>query len=97
MLKRNRLMVLVLCLGMLLGLPAESIFAQSAQKHRVTGVVKDESGEPLIGVTVSAGGAAGAITDMSGRYTLDASSGTTLQFSYVGYLTQNVKVGNQTS
>ena len=97
MLKRNRLMVLVLCLGMLLGLPAETMFAQNAQKHRVTGVVKDESGEPLIGVTVSAGGAAGAITDMSGRYTLDATSGTTLQFSYVGYLTQNVKVGNQTN
>ena len=40
MLKRNSFIVLMLCLGMLMGIPAET-FAQGAQKHKVTGVVKE--------------------------------------------------------
>ena len=91
MLKRNRLMVLVLCLGMLLGLPAESIFAQSAQKHRVTGVVKDESGEPLIGVSIlELGTTNGIITDVDGNFSFQVQPGAQLQLSYVGYQTQEL-------
>ena len=80
---------------MLLGV-SQTMFAQGAQKQRVTGTVTDESGEPLIGVTVVENGAnVGAITDFDGKYTLEAPANATLTFSYVGYLTQNVKVAGQ--
>ena len=95
MLKRNSLIVLMLCLGMLLGIQTET-FAQGAQKHKVTGVVTDESGEPLIGVTVAVGGnSSGTITDIDGNYSIEVANNATLSFSYVGYLTKKVSVGNQ--
>ncbi|MBR6179636.1 MAG: TonB-dependent receptor [Prevotella sp.] len=76
---------------------SQAMFAQGAQKQKVTGTVTDESGEPLIGVTVMENGASvGAITDLDGRFTLDAPSNATLTFSYVGYLTQNVKLNGNT-
>ncbi|MBR6981535.1 MAG: TonB-dependent receptor [Prevotella sp.] len=76
---------------------SQAMFAQGAQKQKVTGTVTDESGEPLIGVTVVENGASvGAITDLDGRFTLDAPSNATLTFSYVGYLTQNVKLNGNT-
>jgi len=88
--------MLFICLGMLFGV-SQAMFAQGAQKQKVTGTVTDESGEPLIGVTVMENGASvGAITDLDGRFTLDAPSNATLTFSYVGYLTQNVKLNGNT-
>ncbi len=88
-------MVLILALGLLFGCPVvQKGFAQGAQKHKVTGVVKDESGEPLIGVTVSANGT-GVVTDYDGNYSIDASDNAVLQFSYVGYKTHKVNVGSQ--
>ncbi len=67
-----------------------------AQKT-VHGTVKDAAGEPMIGVTIFAGGKAGAITDMDGKFTLNnVSPSTVLRISYVGYLEQNVKVGDKT-
>ena len=76
----------------------QTVFAQGAQKQKVTGTVTDESGEPLIGVTVVENGAnVGAITDFDGKYSLEAPSNATLTFSYVGYLTQNVKVAGQST
>ena len=49
----------------------------------VTGVVTDESGEPLIGVTVLVkGGSQGSVTDLEGKFTLVANVGDVLQFSY---------------
>ncbi|MBO4314361.1 MAG: carboxypeptidase-like regulatory domain-containing protein, partial [Prevotella sp.] len=61
-----------------------------AQNLKVEGTVKDETGEPLIGVTVQVQGlGAGAITDMDGHYILESvRRGATLEFSYVGYLSQ---------
>ena len=51
----------------------------------VTGVVTDESGEPLIGVTVLVkGGSQGSVTDLEGKFTLVANVGDVLQFSYIG-------------
>ncbi|MBP5506411.1 MAG: TonB-dependent receptor [Prevotella sp.] len=76
----------------------QTVFAQGAQKQKVTGTVTDESGEPLIGVTVVENGAnVGAITDLDGKYSLEAPANATLTFSYVGYLTQNVKVAGQST
>lgn len=66
-----------------------------AQKT-ITGTVKDASGEPLIGATISAGGNAGAVTDVNGKFSLpNVKQGTVLTISYVGYKPQKVTVGNQ--
>ena len=90
--RKHQIWMLFICLGMLFGV-SQAMFAQGAQKQKVTGTVTDESGEPLIGVTVMENGASvGAITDLDGNFTLDAPSNATLTFSYVGYLTQNVKL-----
>ncbi len=58
-----------------------------AQSITTNGIVKDASGEPLIGVTVSVKGTNQmAVTDMDGRFTLTGvKQGSNIQFSYVGY------------
>lgn len=65
----------------------------------LTGQVIDEKNERLPGVSVILKGTQrGTVTDAEGRYKLDVpEGGATLVFSFVGYLTQEVKVGNQTS
>ena len=90
--------MLILCLGILTSAP-QMMFAQGAQKHKVTGTVTDENGDPLIGVTVAENGTTsnGVITDFDGNYSIDVSSNSTLTFSYVGYLTQNIKAGSSTT
>lgn len=61
----------------------------------VSGIVKDESGEPVIGANVVVKGTTnGTVTDMNGRYSLSVPEGSTLQISYIGYNTQEVKVGS---
>jgi len=69
----------------------------SAQQNRVTGIVTDESGQPLPGVTVVVKGTTtGTVTDESGRYTLSGvNSGTILVFSFVGMKPQEVPVADQ--
>ena len=70
-------------------------FMAFAQKT-ITGTVKDASGEPLIGATVSLGGANGVITDIDGNFSLaGVDNGATLTVSYIGYQSKTVKVGNQ--
>lgn len=66
----------------------------SAQSLReISGSVTDASGEPLIGVSVLVKEtSAGTITDFDGKFTVSASVGQTLQFSYVGYTTQELKI-----
>ena len=65
-------------------------FAQTA-----TGVVKDKAGEPMIGVNVLVKGTTnGTITDFDGNFTIpDVPSNATLVVSYIGYLTKEVKAG----
>jgi TonB-linked SusC/RagA family outer membrane protein len=67
-------------------------FAQSAVK----GMVNDESGNPLPGATIMVKGVNnGTITDIHGKYTIVAKTKDVLIFSYMGMLTQEIKVGNQ--
>jgi iron complex outermembrane receptor protein len=62
-----------------------------AQQLTVNGLVKDATGEPIIGATVRvAGSTQGAVTDIDGNFTLTVDQGTTLQVSYIGYETQEV-------
>ena len=57
------------------------------------GQVKDETGEPMIGVSVKvAGTGTGVITDLDGNFVLPSvSQNATLEFSYIGYVTQKLK------
>ncbi len=64
------------------------------QQTSVSGIVRDNTGEPLIGVSVVTKNntRTGAVTDMNGHYTISVPRGTTLVFSYVGYKSQEIKV-----
>ena len=83
--------------ALLASLMSMMCFVAFAQQT-VKGTVKDASGEPMIGVTISAGGIVGAVTDLDGNFTIsNVSPSTTLNISYVGYKPQNLKVGNQSN
>lgn len=70
-----------------------------SQNMTVSGTVRDASGEALIGVNVSVKGTTlGTITDLDGKYTIQApNSQSVLVFSYIGYLSQEITVGSQTT
>lgn len=70
-----------------------------AQKQNVSGVVKDQSGEPLVGVNVVQKGTTnGTITDMNGKYSLAVNKNkVVLIFSYIGYVTQEIASENNKS
>ena len=74
------------------GLKAET--TEVFQASKVTGVVLDELGEPVIGVTVRVKNDKrnGTITNADGRYVISVSKNATLIFSYIGYRTQEVAV-----
>ncbi len=64
-----------------------------AQQITVTGTVTDAENNPLIGAAVVVVGTTdGVITDFDGKYTIKAAFGQSLNFSYVGYREQTVKV-----
>ena len=66
-------------------------------QQMLTGTVKDQNGEPLIGVSVSVGGRPVAITDYDGRFSLSpAQPSEKIEFSYIGYQTQTITPGNRT-
>ena len=73
-------------------------FAICAQAQTVSGVVNDESGEPVIGATVRVQGTSeGTVTDFNGKFSIKAASNATLTISSVGYLTQKVSVGGKSN
>lgn len=85
-------------LVLLLWVPA-SLLANPSQNKTITGVVTSGTdNEPLIGVSVQVKETAtGGITDMDGKYAVSAQQGQTLVFSYIGYTSQEIKVGASTT
>lgn len=68
-----------------------------AQNKNVTGIVVDENGEPLVGVSIVIKGTTyGTVTDMDGRFNINAPIGSTLVFSYIGYISMEVKINANT-
>ena len=66
-------------------------------QNRVTGTVKDKTGMPLPGVNVLEKGTTnGSITDVDGKYIINVEKGKTLQFSYIGFTTQEITVNKST-
>ena len=79
------LRMLTLASGLLL---TASSFAQS---NAIKGQVKDASGEPVMGATITVNGKAVGITDMDGNFTVDAAPGTKLTFTYLGMTPKTVQ------
>ncbi len=73
---------------------ASMVFAQDVM---ITGTVTDQqTGDALIGANVLVKGTSkGTITDVSGKYTIEAPAQSTLVFSYIGFIDQEVAIGNR--
>lgn len=68
---------------------------QAQVQNNVNGLITDPLGEPLIGVSIQVRGTTkGTVTDLDGKFTLMAKKGDFLRISYVGYISQEVKVTN---
>ena len=64
---------------------------QKSTIKKVEGIVKDTSGEPVIGATVMEKGTNnGTITDFDGKFTLQVTEGASLEISYIGFKTQQL-------
>jgi TonB-linked SusC/RagA family outer membrane protein len=99
--KTALLMGTMACLG--LGYSSNAYAAGAPQEiqqatKKITGTVVDASG-PVIGASVVEKGKSGngVITDFDGNFSLSVSPGATLVISYIGYETQEIKVGNQST
>ena len=79
-----------LCLGLMLMFSASAL----AQNQTVTGTVLDETGEPVIGATVTVAGTKTAtVTDLDGNYKISAPADAKVVISYIGYMPMTVKPG----
>lgn len=79
-----------LIIALLVMLPV-SLFAQTNMS--VSGIVVDNIGEPLIGVTVSVKGTTkGSLTDLDGKFSLESAANGILTISYVGYKPKEIKI-----
>ncbi len=77
---------------------SENTASQSVQQQKsVSGTVSDQYG-PVIGASIMEKGTSnGTVTDLDGNFTLNVKPGATLVVSYIGYTTQEIAVGNQSS
>lgn len=92
----NMFLVLLLCIGNIFAAFSDNNEIQQSQR-KVTGRVMDVNGELLIGVNVMEQGTTnGTVTDINGTYTINVTTtNPTLVFTYVGFKTREVQVGNQ--
>jgi TonB-linked SusC/RagA family outer membrane protein len=68
------------------------------ESKKLSGIVKDDKGDPLIGVNVSfKGSPTGTVTGLDGRFSILAAKGNIIEFSYVGYTTKYITVGDASS
>ncbi|WP_280744774.1 MULTISPECIES: TonB-dependent receptor [unclassified Parabacteroides] len=83
----------------ILSLPEMASAAVQQQNRRLTGTISDEAGEPIIGANVVVKNTTnGTITDYNGNFTLENVSGNSqLIVSYIGYISKEVNVNNQTN
>jgi TonB-linked SusC/RagA family outer membrane protein len=86
--KPNKAMILLFSIFMLL---QTNVFAQTIETYKA--IVLDETGEGLPGVTVKRLGTdKGTVTDIDGKFTIDALAGENLEISFVGYETQLIRL-----
>ena len=79
---------------MLMSRAKESTSVQQTE-NKIKGVIKDINGEPIIGANITIKGQSiGTITDIDGQFTLNAPTNAILQITYIGYIPQEINVGN---
>jgi TonB-linked SusC/RagA family outer membrane protein len=67
-------------------------------EKRISGIIKDEKGDAIIGANVLVKGTSiGTTSDMEGRFSFDVPANAILRVSYIGYLSQEVHSGNRTT
>lgn len=67
------------------------------EKRKITGVVIDERGDPVIGANIIEEGTSnGVVTDIDGQFSITLSGNVTLKVTYIGYAEQQIVVGNKT-
>lgn len=73
--------------------------ARNLEQKKITGIVTDINGEPIIGANVMVKGITGlgCITDIDGRFALEVPAKSVLQVSYIGYLAQEIAVDQKAS
>ena len=71
---------------------------QQSAKRQITGVVTDESGDPVIGANiVEIGTTNGITTDVDGKFSLNVGEKASIRVSYIGYITQDISATGQQS
>ena len=71
---------------------------QTAPTKKVTGIVTDSNGEPIIGANVSVKGTTtGTITDIDGHFSLEAIQGQTILVSFIGYSSKEIDITDKSS
>lgn len=67
-----------------------------SQSNLIRGTVNDETGSPMVGVNVVVKGTTnGTVTDVNGKYQIEAKAGSVLAYSFIGYESREITVGNQ--
>ena len=68
----------------------------SSKSKKITGTIKDANGEPIVGANiVEKGTTNGIITDMNGYFSLTMSSASIMQVSYIGFISQEIRIGDK--
>lgn len=80
----------------LLTLLVSSLSLSAQQQYTLKGTVEDSMNEPLVGVSVVVNGSSnGVMTDLDGNFSIQVKNGDTVNFSYIGFINQQVKVTGQ--
>ena len=88
---KARILITALCLVL-------SMVTALAQSHVVTGVVTDDTNQPLPGVAVVVTGTTvGTVTDFDGKYSLNVNDGKKLTFSFIGFESQTVDIAGRST
>lgn len=65
---------------------------------KITGIITDTNGEPIIGANVMIKGTTkGVITDIDGKFSIDTATGDVLNISFIGYVSQEIKIGTSST
>lgn len=89
---RSKLNVFFLTFSLLL----IASFSAFAQQKNIEGKVSDKEGNPLIGVSIKViGTQKGTMTDIDGAFEIEAQVGQSIEFSYLGFAKQQVKISNR--
>lgn len=97
--RNSKLAAMMLCMGFTVSVPTftygmgENALNILQQGQKISGLVVDSNGEPIIGATIKVVGTSdGTVTDLNGNFSLTIAPKATLEISYVGYITQKVQV-----